>query len=151
MKKIFLYILFSCIFFTISATDVSLVIIKNNILAVLRETGDISEKYAIENLPNNIIFDRKNNRPIQQGLNGVFYIPRFSAHGCAHYLLIDNKKVQVVNMRNPLVANLKIFMDFFKQNKDYTKDDVLFYISDFITTYNTNEKRMDNEGIHLEE
>ena len=151
MKKIFLYIIFSCIVFTISATNLPLTTIKGNVLVLLKQTGDISEEYTIKNLPNKIIVDRRNNRSIQQGLNGIFYIPRFSAHGCAHYLLVDNKKTQIINMRGSFVNNLETLMAFFEENREYTKDDVLFYIADFISTYNINEKRVASEGVQLQE
>ena len=47
-------------------------------------------------------------------------------------------------MKERLNKNMKTFVDFLKKNYNIYKNDILFYISDMINTFNRNESRVNS-------
>ncbi|EGJ99561.1 MULTISPECIES: hypothetical protein [Dysgonomonas] len=148
-KRIYFLVIFNILFTAIYASDIPVRNIKDSLLLFLKQTKDIPGNYTIDYIPNTILTEVKDRSHIENGKTGIFYIPSFSAHGYIHYLLIDKKRFQIINMREPFNANLEKLITYLKNNEHYNKSDILFYISDFIKTYEKNKKKSKQAGIYI--
>ncbi|MBB4038353.1 hypothetical protein GGR21_004292 [Dysgonomonas hofstadii] len=151
MKRIYLLIILNILFLNVGASIIPIKEIKDSILLFLKQTKDMPENSTIDYLPNKIIIDRKDKSHIQDQKNGIFYIPSFSAHGYAHYLLVDNMSFQIINMREPIEVNLEKVIKYLKKNENlYSKSDIFFYLLDIIKTDEKNKIRSQKPGIYID-
>lgn len=122
------------------ATTTPLKEIKNNIICFLNKTEPLGKKKFEKGIPNDFIRDIRKNKSIEDGMNGIFLFDIASTHQNLHFLLIDDTGFEIINMRESFDDNLSKLVIFFKKNDEYTKEDILFYISDFIRIYHYNKK-----------
>lgn len=127
-----------------SNNDIPLSQIKDSIAVFLKKNGDWPPNFTVENLPNSVIINMGSKKCIEEHNEGIFLIPNFSTHGYAHYLLIDSTNFIIINMKERLNKNMKTFVDFLRKNYNIYKNDILFYISDMINTFNRNESRLNS-------
>jgi hypothetical protein len=59
-----------------------------------------------------------------------------------YYLLVGQDGFQILDMTEPIDANVLKLVRFFELNKQYHKEEILFYIEDLVITYQRNEEYM---------
>jgi hypothetical protein len=109
-------------------------------------TEPFQRNIAQKGLLNQFIEDVRINKSIEKGMNGVFLFYTIAAHQNLHFLLIDDTGFEIINMRESLDGNLEKLITFLKRNDDYTKEDIIFYISDLIRVYHYNERLNSRKG-----
>ena len=110
------------------STNISLDSIKLSLIAFLNEI-EPWEKHQIEDIPNFLIIDRKNGQ-IEEKKEGIFiFSSSVSSGNRAHFLLIERKSFQVLNMKDSIEHNILKLTEFLARNKQYSKNDILFYIN----------------------
>lgn len=146
MKLKILYSLISILLCSnIYATDIELKTIKDSLLCFLQKTEPLCNKSVSKGLLNDFIWDTRSDKPIQERRNGVFLFYMMTQMHL-HFVLIDDTGFEIINMREALDENMKKLISYFKRSGDYTKEDMLFYISDIIRIYNYNKKLDSREG-----
>jgi len=124
------------------STTIPLDSIKSCLVLFLKEKhpGQLLD-YTTDDLPNFLIFDRRKQEAIENGKDGIFVFSSTLSSGYrVHYLLVEPDSFQILNMIEPIDTNVLKLVQFFERNKEYCRDDILFYIQDLILTYQENEK-----------
>ncbi len=125
------------------STNISLDSIKLSLIAFLNEI-EPWEKHQIEDIPNFLIIDRKNGQ-IEEKKEGIFiFSSSVSSGNRAHFLLIERKSFQVLNMKDSIEHNILKLTEFLARNKQYSKNDILFYINLLVETHLINEKHINS-------
>lgn len=106
---------------------------------------DVEEwPWDVDSLASSLIIDKRIDKNILECEDGVFSIITISTSTYTHYIVIDRDSSFIINMRNPIEKNIELLLDYFKNNQKYTREDVIFYISDMITTNNKNHNKYFN-------
>ena len=137
------YIFISCSMFS---TNIELKTIMDSLTNFLDQTEPFQKSFAQKGLQNWFIEDIRANKSIEEGINGIFLFYTMANHQNLHFVLIDDTGFEIINMRESFAGNLEKFIAYFQRNSYYTKDDILFYISDFIRVYRRNEKKNSYKG-----
>jgi hypothetical protein len=135
---------FFVVFASKSETIIPLDTIKQSLVSFLIERHPIElSDYSSDDLSDFYINDRKKQKPIEEGQEGVFVFSSTLASGFRyHFLLVDKCNFQILNMTEPIDINVLKIIQFFKRNKQYCKEDILFYINDLVITYQRNEENI---------
>ncbi|MDH6310473.1 hypothetical protein M2451_004021 [Dysgonomonas sp. PFB1-18] len=147
MKKIAVLSLFILITSNIFSTEIPLKEIKESVLSFLQKNGDCPEFYTLDNFPNEMITNPLNKNTIKEKEHGIYLIKNFLVHGYLHYLLVDNNGFSIIDMRESPQVNIVILLHFLEENENYTKNDVLFYIRNFVDTSERNEKNINRNSV----
>jgi len=139
MKRLIIVILISFISATGKSTTIPLDSIKTSIISFLKEVENVD--HSIESL-DFLLVNSKTRKPIEEGKDGVYYFNMLGTNSYTHFLLVDKDSFQIINMEDPLDQNILKFIVFFEKNNQYKSKDVLFYIKDFITRYQRDNKRI---------
>lgn len=153
VRRILFIFFFILSFSNLHSSNTPLSEIKDSIACFIKETEPFGQKNFPDGIPNKRIRDVRNNRIIEEGMNGIFLFIIASTHQNLHFLLMDDMGFQIINMRESLDKNIKILLEYFERNNVYSTDDIIFYISDMIRIYNYNEKEKTTkiEDIIIEE
>jgi hypothetical protein len=136
-----LIIVYFLLIFTISckSTAIPLHSIKLGIVAFIKDVERTNT--SVNDWPDFIISNKDGY--IEEGKEGIFNIGTqvvISSGGRIHFLLVEKDSFQILNMSEPIDQNILKLSDFLKRNKQYSKQDVLFYIGDVIKVHQYNEK-----------
>jgi len=125
-----------------SLTKIPLDSIKMSLISFLKEIDQIKD-FPIEDLPDFLIYDRRKQEAIKEGKEGVFIFGSNLASGIRHhFLLVERDSFEILNMEKMVDQNMMKLIDFFNRNKQYCREDILFYIGDLIFVYQRNEKHI---------
>jgi hypothetical protein len=80
----------------------------------------------------------KMSEEVKEGIYSIFPFSSYTEYTYTHLLLVGKDGYTIINMRNPLVDNLELLVDFMKDNPVYTKEKSLLYIKDLIRIHNLN-------------
>lgn len=145
VQSILMFLFLTCC--SLYSTEVPLRDIKDSLRIFITKTEVLSDSFYVHNdLSNDLIRDTRLDKGIEEGKNGIFLFNILSHHQNLHFVLIDDTGFEIINMRETLDENMEKLISHFKRNGDYTKEDILFYISDFIRIYHYNEKINSREG-----
>ena len=140
MKRVLITTLALFVFAKSQSTTIPLDSIKRSLVSFLQERhpGQLLD-LSCEDL-DFLIFDRGKQERIKEGEDGIFVFSSTLASGFRyHFLLVEKDRFQILNMTEPIDINVLKLIHFFERNKQYCKDDILFYIQDLIITYQKNE------------
>jgi len=147
-KKLFGIIVILFISIDNYATTLPLDSIKKELISFLNEIEPVlsDSPMKVGDLPNFLIYDRRKKEAIEDGKDGIFVFSSVVSSGFRyHFVLVGQDSFQILNMEDPIDENiLKLCCFFFKNKQYYSKEDILFYIENIITTYQKNEKYMDS-------
>jgi len=138
MKRVFIVALFLLIAIESHSTSIPLDSIKADLVSFLNKVE--KRNCSINELPDFLIFDRGKKEAINDGKDGIFVFGILSSGARTHYLLVDQNSFQILDMTESLDINLLKLIHFFEWNKQYNRNDILFYINDLIITYQRNEE-----------
>jgi hypothetical protein len=144
MKRLslILYIIFWISIPSKSSTSIPLDSIKMSLISFLKEIDQIKD-FPIEDLPDFLIYDRRRQEAIKEGKEGIFIFSSNLASGIRHhFLLVEQDSFEILNMAEPITQNTLKLIDFFNRNKQYYREDILFYIGDLIFVYQRNEEHI---------
>jgi hypothetical protein len=146
MKIIFNILVALFFSLSVNSTNIPLKEIKDSTVSFLQtELGmdyvnSIKESIYDDSFNNNIWETRKN-ESITDGMNGVFLIS-LSPHLDSYFLLVEDDSLRIINMRkNLLDDSMKILLDFLERNKNYNKEDVIFYMKELMRINQRNLKK----------
>jgi len=137
MKRLIVVILILFVCAEGKSTTIPLDSIKTSVILFLKEVEKVD--HSIESL-DFLIVDSKTVKPIEEGRDGVYFFNMLGTMSYTHFLLVDKDSFQIINMKEPLDQNILKFIAFFEKNNQYSRKDVLFYIKDFITRHQQDEK-----------
>jgi hypothetical protein len=95
--------------------------------------------WDVDSLASSLIIDKKINKNILECREGIFSIITLSTSTYTHFILINKDSSLIINMRDPIEKNIEILLCFLKNNRQYSREDIIFYITDMIRTYDSNE------------
>ena len=101
------------------------------------------EKYSnpSEDLPNFLIIERRKQKSIEDVNEGVFIFTSNMSSGFRyHFVLIEKDHFEILDMEDSIDQNVLKLIAFLERNKQYCKEDILFYIQDVVVTYQRNEE-----------
>jgi hypothetical protein len=139
MKRVYtttIIILLSAL--TAHSTTILLDSIKNSMASFINIV-ERSHIWTSNDFPDFMIYDRGAKESIKEGKEGVFVFYTLSSGARTHFLLVEKDRFQILNMTDSIDINVLKLIQFFKRNKQYCVDSILFYINDLITTYQQNE------------
>ena len=141
MKYIILILSMSLLsLFDCKSSNLSLDSIKNRLVSFYKEIDPIfNNERSIDDFPNFLICDRKYGS-IEEGKEGIFAFGLLTSGELTHFLLVEKNSFEILNMKDPIGKNILKLSDFLKRNKQYSKQDVLFYIEDVIKTHQYNKE-----------
>jgi hypothetical protein len=132
------YILFFIFFISANIHSNNLDDIKKKILDILIEYEDW-ESTSIEDISNSCIVEIQKSEPLDENKTGIFLFNLINFHGSyAHFILIEKDRFEIINMRDAFEDNIKKLIEFLSRNEEYSKNDVLFYVSTFIRVHENN-------------
>ena len=70
---------------------------------------------------------------------GIFKFGTLTSHSYFHVFFKDKKGYTIVDMRQPYENLVPLFLEYFKRNQNYTKEEVLHYINDATELYKKNQ------------
>lgn len=142
MKRIFIVALVLLVSIEIQSTTVPLDSIRVSLVSFLNKVEKrVDSVHTIDELPDFLIFDRGKQKAINEEKVGVFVFGTLSSGIRTHFLLIDKDSFQILNMTDPIDTNVLKLIQFFERNKkQYSRNDILFYIKDLVVTYQRNEE-----------
>lgn len=144
MRRLMLaiYIFLSASFSTRSSTVIPLDTIKINVVSFLKEVENFH--YSPEDL-DYLIMESKSKEIIKENEEGVYFFNMLCSGLCyTHFILIEKDRFQIINMTDPLDQNILKFISFFGRNNIYSREDILYYISDFVIHYQRDNERIKN-------
>lgn len=134
MKKYYIILFLLSINIYAKSTNIQLDSIKYAVISMLAKEErclSMSEFSNLDDFSNQQIRNLKTDKPIDSYAEGLYVFWPLSEHSYNHLLLIEKDSFQIINMRKPLEENLSLFINFLKRN-NYTKDDIFFYLEQFI-------------------
>jgi len=140
MKKYYILLCFLCINIYAKSTNIQSDSIKYAVVSFLiKEEKDLpmSILSGLHDFSNDRIRNVKTNEPLDPNAEGIYVFWSTSEHSFNHILLIEKNDFQIINMREKMETSLSQFVLFLKR-KDYSKDDVIFYLEQFIYFSNLN-------------
>ena len=142
MKRILIVALVLLISIKIQSTTVPLDSVRVSLVSFLNKVEKrVDSFYTINELPDFLIYDRGKQKAINEEKEGVFVFGTLSSGVRTHFLLIDKDTFQILNMTDSIDTNVLKLIQFFERNKkQYSRDDILFYIKDLVITYQRNEE-----------
>lgn len=139
MKRLIIVTLILFVSVKGNSTTIPLDSIRTNVIAFLNEVERYGHSFSDSDF---FIRESKSKDLIEEDKEGVYYFYVWSDISYTHYVLVDKDSFQIINMEDPLDQNLLKFIAFFEKNNQYSKEDVLFYIKDFVTRYQRDKKRI---------
>lgn len=100
--------------------------------------------WDVDSLASSLIIDKRIDKNILECEDGVFSIITISTSTYTHFIVIDRDSSFIINMRDPIEKNIGLLLEYFKSNRKYTRDDIIFYISDMVKTDKKNQNKYIN-------
>lgn len=146
--RLFLILFILCSLPTfIRSENIPLDSIKLELVRFLKDTEQVDKDYKVEYLSNFLIMEVKTGKAIDANNKGIFVFSTLSSVEYVHFLLIDDASFKIVNMKESYDENIDILLNFLEKNKEYSKDDIVFYLRELQRIFRLNKKTIRDHGV----